>query len=585
MTQPEPMVWDEVVDLLIVGSGAGSIVAGLVARDHGLKPLIVEKLPVVGGTTALSGGVIWIPNNPLMAKDGVPDSYERARTHMDAAIRHNGPGTSPHRREAFLRAGPDVVDYLIGKGMKFVRPKFWPDYHCDIEGGEQTSRSLEPQIFDLNQLGGWKQHFAGTRIPVMRFNASEAFCLSLVKRSWAARKLAIKIGFRYLYNALTGKDLRGMGAALQGRLLHIALKENISIWRNAPVEKLLTQGGRVLGAQLKRDGKPCNVRAERGVILNAGGFAKNAEMRERYGRKPVYVEFSRAGDGDTGEMIQQAIELGAATDCMDEGLWGVSSMQDNGDFPGGSVGIDGKPAPGHHLDISLPHCIMVDQNGQRFTNEAASYVEVGQRLYQRNEETGGRAIPAWAIIESRHRRRYPWGMNLGKAPRSWYDSGYLKQANTLEELAEKCGIDPVGLRKTIERFNRFCETGVDEDFNRGGKAFDHCHGDPAVKPNPNLGAIAKPPFYAVAIYPGDVSTYGGVVTDEHGRVLDRAGRPIAGLYATGTTTASVCGRSYLGAGASIGPAMVFGYLAARHLVSAGSDEAASVAASARPWSP
>ncbi|MFA5525059.1 MAG: FAD-binding protein, partial [Tissierellales bacterium] len=210
-----------------------------------------------------------------------------------------------------------------------------------------------------------------------------------------------------------------------------------------------------------------------------------------------------------------------------------------------------------------PHCILVDQNGERFTNEAASYMEVGQRLYGRHQKTG-KGIPAWAIIESRHRERYLWGVTVGKTPKSWFDSGYMKKADSLEELAEQCGIDASGLTKTVARFNEFCVSGEDKDYQRGGKAFDHCHGDPTVKPNPNLGAIEKPPFYAVAIYPGDVSTWGGLVADEHARVLNEKGEVIEGLYATGTTTASVCGRTYPGAGASIGPALVFGYIAARH---------------------
>jgi 3-oxosteroid 1-dehydrogenase len=243
-------------------------------------------------------------------------------------------------------------------------------------------------------------------------------------------------------------------------------------------------------------------------------------------------------------------------------------MGPDGKFPEGALTDDGIPIPfGHHFDVSLPHMIVVDQNGQRFTNEAASYMEVTQRLYQRHDETG-KGIPAWAIIESRHRDRYMWGSVLGKTPQSWINSGYMKKAETVEDLARQCGIDAAGLRATVERFNGFARSGVDEDFKRGAKAFDNSHGDPTVKPNPNLGAIEQPPYYAVAIYPGDVSTWGGLVTDEHARVLTDDGKVIEGLYATGTATANVCGRSYLGAGASIGPTLAFGYIAAKHMANA-----------------
>jgi 3-oxosteroid 1-dehydrogenase len=553
------------VDLLIVGSGAGSVVAALLAIDGGLRPLIVEKLDVVGGTTAYSGGVAWIPCNPLMAREGVTDSPERATCYLEKAVWHRGPGNTEEKQRAFLRAGPDMVAYLENKGMKFVRPKCYPDYHSDLTGAEQTSRSISAQLFDLNELGEWKQHFAGTARPALPFSVDEAFRLSLLKRSWASRGLALKVGWRVLADKLRGRDMRGTGAALQGRLLQLALRNQIPIWRNTTVQELVEEEGRVVGARVLRDGKPVMIRAARGVLLNAGGFAKNPAMRERHGRQPVFSQFSQASPGDTGEVMAMAMALGADSDCLDEALWGLGSMEPDGRFPGGNAGPDSNPPPGHHFDISLPHCILVDQNGKRFTNEADSYMTVGQNLYARNEATGGRGIPAFAIIESRHRRNYPWGMTLGRAPKSWYESGYLRKANTLEDLARQCGIDVDGLLATVERFNRHCLNGIDDDYGRGGKAFDNCHGDPTVKPNPNLGSIEKPPFYGVAIYPGDVSTWGGIVTDHHARVLDKSGRVIEGLYATGTTAASLFGRTYPGAGASIGPAMVFGYLAARHV--------------------
>ncbi len=560
--------WDKTVDVLIVGSGMGSVCAALVAKDAGLEPLIVEKLDKFGGTSAYSGGGIWIPNNHLMARDGVPDSFERSMQYVNAAIWHDGPATTQARREAFVRNGRTALEYLESKGLKLKRAKWWPDYYSDLPGGEQTSRTVAAEVFDMNQLGAWKARMAFSKLMPLRFSIDELSTMLLVKRTWPARFFALRLGLRMLMNMLAGRDVRGGGVSLQGRLLQIALRENIGIWLETPAEKLIVENGRVVGVETRREGKPFFIRARRGVLLNAGGFAHNAAMRERYGPHPVYAQCTNASPGDTGEMIEAGIAQGAAVDCMDEAIWDVTSMAPDGSFPEGAVAADGTPIPFmHHLDISLPHAIMVDQNGQRFCDEACSYMELGQRLYRRHAETG-KGIPAWAIIESRHRNRYIWGMAFGKAPQSWFDSGYMKRADTLDDLARQCGIDAAGLAATIGRYNGFCRKGSDEDFRRGAKAFDLSHGDPTVKPNASLGAIEQSPFYAVAIYPGDVGTYGGLVTDEHARVLTAEGKVIEGLYATGTTSASFLGRTYAGSGASLGPSLAFGYIAAQHMAAA-----------------
>ena len=560
--------WDEVVDFLVVGSGAGAVCAALCVQDRGLSSLIVEKREVFGGTTGYSGGVAWIPNNPLMARDGVRDSYERSRRYLDAAVWYDGPATSAARREAFLRTGPEVVEYMEGKGMKFGRPDGYSDYYDDLPGGEPRSRSVIAQRFDLNELGEWKHRLAVNKGPPFRIGMDELSSLLLVRRTWSAKWKALGVGARLLWQALTGRDVRGAGAAWQGRMLQIALRERIPFRLNTPVHRLIHDRGRVTGVEVACDGKPLRIRTRQGVLINAGGFARNAEMRRQYGRQPSSIDWNAVSPGDTGEMIQEAMELGAATDCLDEAWWGITSRNVNGGLPEGAIAADGTPMPfGHHFDISFPHVILVDSNGQRFANEAGSYMELGQRLYARLEELG-KPLPAiWAIIESRHRKRYPWGSVLGKTPKSWFDSGYMKRADTVEALAQQCGIDSLGLRSTVDRFNDFCKSGIDKDYGKGAKAFDRCHGDPTVIPNPNLGPIERAPFYAVAIYPGDVGTCGGLVTDEHARVLRSDGVPIEGLYATGNSTASVVGRSYPGAGASIGPALVFGYRAAQHVVS------------------
>jgi 3-oxosteroid 1-dehydrogenase len=305
------------------------------------------------------------------------------------------------------------------------------------------------------------------------------------------------------------------------------------------------------------------------VLINSGGFSHSQELRERYQAKPNPWRWTNANPGDTGEMIEAAMRLGAAVDCMNEAWWVITSLAPGESLPEGAVAADGTPIPFmHHLDLSLPFSIMVDQLGQRLCDEAGAYMEIGQRMYQRHADTG-RAIPSWVIMDARQREYYPWGTaSPGQVPKSWLESGYLKRADTLAELAAQCGIDVSGLQATVRRFNEFCRTGRDEDFGRGGRAFDRAHGDPTVKPNPNLGSIEKAPFYAVAMYPGDVGTAGGMVTDEFARVLRDDGSVIDGLYATGNSTASVMGRCYPGAGASIGASFIFGYIAARHAATA-----------------
>ena len=558
--------WDKTVDVLVVGSGMASVCAALVAKDHNLEPLIVEKLGQFGGTSAYSGGGLWIPNNHLMERVGRADSFARSMQYLNATIWHDGPATTPARRETFVRNGRAAIEYLERKGMKLKLAKWWPDYYSDLPGGEQASRVVLAELFDINELGEWKDRLLPPKIPPIRFTMDELSTLALIKRTWAAKLFALRFALRLLGAKITGRDLRGGGAAWQGRLLQIALREKLDIWLGTPVEKLIVEDGRVVGVEACRDGKTVYIRARRGVLLNAGGFARNVAMRERYGPHPAYAQNTNVAPGDTGEMIEAGMALGAQVDCMDEAIWAVTSMGPGGMFPEGALAPDGTPTPfGHHFDISLPHVILVDQNGQRFANEAGSYMELGQRLHRRHAETG-KGIPAWAIIESRHRNRYMWGSVLGKTPQSWLDSGYMKTADTLDALAERCGINGEGLRAAVERYNSFCRNGVDEDFKRGAKAFDVSHGDPTVKPNPSLGAIEQGPFYAVAIYPGDVSTYGGLVTDEHARVLTAEGRVIEGLYATGTTSANVMGRTYVGAGASLGPALAFGFTAAQHMV-------------------
>jgi len=561
--------WDQSYDFVIVGSGGGSFAAALAAKSHDKSVLIIEKLSKVGGSTGFSGGVLWVPNNPLLARHGVHDSYDRAKTYFDAVVTYNGPATTPARREAFLKTGPEMVTFLEQRGMVFRYPDGWSDYYDELPGGEPRGRSLMAPLFDIKELGEWESKLSTYRpTDVLPMGSDEYPTLFLMKRTLAGKLKALKLARTAIGAKLTGKHLRANGGALQGRMLKLVLKAGIDILTETPVTELVAENGHVTGVVITPAGGTRRIEARHGVLINAGGFSHNLAMRETYQPKPASTR-TNANPGDTGEMIQAMQALGAAVDCMDEAWWALTSINADGSWPPGVVAKDGKIFPSiHHLDLSLPYLIMVDQDGNRFADESGAYMEIGQRMYQRQKQTG-RAIPAWVIMDARNRKFYPWGAaSPGTIPKEWLSSGYMKTAATLGELAEICRIDPSGLARTVERFNGFCRTGVDEDFNRGGRAFDRAHGDATVKPNPNLGPIEQGPFYAVAMVPGDVGTAGGVVTDEFARVLRSDGGVIEGLYATGNCTASVVGRCYPAAGASIGASFVFGYIAAHHALNA-----------------
>ena len=493
--------FDEVVDFLIVGSGGGSIAAALYLKSIGKTPLILEKTDKFGGSTAMSGGVLWVPNNHLLARKGIADSHEAARRYMDATIGDDaGPGSTPERKEAYLRNGPILLRWLEECGMKWLHTDGWADYYDDRPGGLTRSRSVGAPMLDSREMGPL---FDKLRLGpmVMPLPTDKAGIIGLATRTPGGMLEGMKLLFRMWLVKKRGKPLLSFGAALQGRMLMLADKAKIDMRLNHAIVDLIEEDGRVVGVAAEHDGRTLRIGAQNGVLINAGGFSRNAEMRKKYGPQPSSVEWTNANPGDTGEMIQIAERHGAALDLMDQAWW----------VPG-TVGPEGGPAYMHNTDISKPHCIIVNRHGRRILNESGSYMENGQRLYQND-------VPAYVILDSRHRKRY-------------------------------------------------AETGKDLDFNRGGRGYDNWFGDPTVKPNPNLGKIDKPPFYVMEMVPGDVGTSGGVVTDEHARVLRSDGSVIEGLYATGNSTASVMGRCYPAAGASIGAAFIFGWIAAHHAVGA-----------------
>jgi 3-oxosteroid 1-dehydrogenase len=334
----------------------------------------------------------------------------------------------------------------------------------------------------------------------------------------------------------------------------IAQRGDVAVWLRSPLHELVIADSRVVGVVVHRDGQLQRVRASRGVLLAAGGFARDDAFRSRY--QPVGDAWSSASRGDTGDAIRAGVAAGAATALMDEAWWGPAFVTPDG---ARIFSI---------WERSLPGAIIVDQAGSRFVNESASYLDVGRAILERERQVP--PVPCWLVMDAHHRRRYPFGaVPPAYTPSALIRSGFVVKAQSLGELAAKTGIDEAGLGSTVERFNRFAASGADGDFRRGETVYDTYYGDPRVKPNPNLGPIRQPPFWAVRVHPGDLGTKGGLLTDADARVLHEDGMPIPGLYAAGNTSASVMGRTYPGPGGTIGPATVFAHLAVRHLAATG----------------
>ena len=549
--------FDEFHDFVVVGSGGGSMCAGLVMRSSGKSVLILEKTALVGGTTSRSGGVMWIPNNPFMKRDGVEDSFEKASTYLDAVAggQSDAPGASRERRRTYVTEAPAMVEFLRSQGVRLTRVKEWPDYYDERPGGSAPGRTVVAELFDANELGAWKQKLRPSfiRAPVPA-TLEEMMELPALKRSWRVKALLVKLVLRGFIAKLTGKEWIAGGAALQGRMLQAALRAGVEIRTESPVSELVVEGGAMKGVVTVKDGRPWRVGARLGVLVNAGGFAHNQGMRDRY-QPGTSVKWTMAAPGDTGEMIEEMMRHGAAIAQMEERVGCQMTL------PPGALESEAKPTA--QAVTAAPHAILVDQSGVRYMNEGGSYMAYCKAMLERNKVVP--AVPSWAVLDSQYVRKYMLAGTMGgtNKPQRWYDEGYLKKADTIEALAQQLNIEPATLKGTIDRFNRFVANNCDEDFKRGARAYDRWLGDSLNKPSQTLGSISEAPFYAVPVLPGDVGTYGGVVTDEHARVLRKDGSVITGLYATGVSTASVMGRAYPGAGSSVGPSFVWGYVAAK----------------------
>jgi 3-oxosteroid 1-dehydrogenase len=393
-----------------------------------------------------------------------------------------------------------------------------------------------------------------SQVPQVAIEPLEVLPLLMATKNLKNLISSARVGLRTLGRRLAGERPLWMGQALVARLMQIALKRGVDVRLGTALVDLLTENGRVVGARVRHNGVDSDLRADAGIVLCAGGFARNSALRKKY--QGVDDCLSAAVPEDTGDALHAALKLGAATTLLDEAWWGVSAV-----FPDDTR---------YFLlwERTFPHSLIVDAGGNRFADEAAPYNDFGRAVLDRQREFAG--APCWLIMDARHRRNYVFGNLLGGyTPDSLISKGVFKKASSLEDLARQCHLDPAALQRTVERFNVFAKTGKDEDFGRGDTIFDRVYGDADTKPNPTLGAVEQAPFWAVRVHPSDLGTKGGLLTDADGRVVDTAGQPIPGLYASGNATASVMGRGYPGPGATLGPATVFAYRAVRHAVLAG----------------
>lgn len=541
--------WDEEVDLLVAGTGAAALSAAIAAADEGATVLVVESSDTWGGSTAMSGGGAWLPTHPGMKRLGVADSEQNVLTYLDGCVglpEEVGPASSLARRQAFVRTAPVVFEWLERHGMVWKPAKAYPDYYPDLPGGIAGGRTVEPAPFDTKKLGDWWDH-ALKALPPIPLYAADTYLLARAWSTFSGFLGGARMVFRTLGGLVRFQRLSGLGMSLAARLMWIAkFEQGVEVRLSTPLVDLVVEDGVVLGAVVRGPQGARRIRTRQGVHLGAGGFDHNQEWRQRY----QGVDGASVGaPSNTGTAIEIGMRHGAAVALMDDAWWGPAVAPTKEHGPAFLVS-----------ERSMPYTIVIDQEGNRYVDESTSYVDFGHAMLEHGKE---RTQPSWWILDVRHRRRYLNNAFLmGSKP--YYDEGIAVKADTLEELAAKMDVPAEAFRATVRRFNEFARTGTDVDFHRGRDAYDNYYGDPTVGPNPNLGTIAKGPFVAVKLVLSDLGTKGGLLTDEHARVLDTDGNVLEGLYAAGNCSASVMGRTYPGAGSTLGPALVFGYLAGKH---------------------
>ena len=551
--------WDLETDILVVGSGAGALTAAVTAADNHAAVLVIEKSDQFGGTSATSGGGVWIPASHAARAAGAQDTPEEGFEYIKSLT---GNTVDDTRIWSFVRQGPAMLEYLERTtSLQFVSVPY-TDYHAELPGGKHGYRTHECKPIHADTLG---EDFARMRPPhpgtmlfgVVPWTMYESAPMITQAPGW--RKTLAKVLWRYVSDVpqrLRSSRSRFLvfGNALVGQLKQALDRKGGKLLLNTALVSLLHDGERVYGAIATQNGKTLRIRARQGIILGAGGFERNGALRTKYLPHPTSPDWSGSQQNNTGDALVAAQAIDIATDLLDEAWWA----------PVIKVPDEPRARPLFY-ERALPGCIMVNQAGQRYMNEAASYHMAGKRMLEADAPGAGTA-PSWIIFDQRFRSLYPMGpimpvpdFLLRRGVRSM-----LIKADTLEALATKLNIPAGALTATVQRFNTNAQRGEDPDFGRGHQAYDRYYGDPKVKPNPNLYPLLKAPFYAMPVNPGDIGTKGGIRTDANAQALNTAGQPVPGLYAIGNTAASVMGGSYPGAGATLGPAMTFGYVAARH---------------------
>ena len=553
-------------DVLVAGSGCSGMSAAITARDRGLDVLIVEKEPRFGGTTARSGGWLWIPGTSLAKAYGIAETPEQARTYL----RHEaGNNYDAARVDAFLSAGPEAVDFFTSKtALRFDMPLVFPDYHAEAPGGAQGGRSMVTRPFDGRELGDLVKTL-GMPLPeltvfgMMLGSGKEIIHFMRVTKSLTSAVYVAKRLSRHLMDVL--RYGRGMtltnGNALAGRLAKSALDLKIPMWLSSPVRELTIENGAVTGAIVSREGRDVRVRARQGVVLACGGFPHDVERRRKmFPHAPTGSEhFSPGPTGNTGDGLRLAESAGGRVEdrLPNAAAWVPVSLTTRKDGTNGVMP--------HFIDRAKPGVIAVMRDGRRFANEGNSYHDFVQAMVKAAKP--GEEIAAYLVCDHPTLRKYglgcvpPFPMPLGHHLKS----GYLMRGDTLEALAAKAGIDASAFMETVRHFNATAPLGHDAVFGKGSKAYNRYQGDAMHGPNPCVAPLEDGPFYAIKMVIGDLGTYAGIVTDENARALDAEGRVIPGLYAAGNDMASIMGGNYPGAGITLGPALTFGYIAGRHL--------------------
>ena len=571
---------DSEYDVLVVGTGASGMSTAVTAAYEGLKVLVVDKASLYGGTTARSGGWLWIPNTKLAKEQGINEPEGAARAYLEHETTTH---FNPARVDAFLESGPKAIDFFTGKTcVQFDMPPVFPDYHAEAPGGQQGGRSMVTRPFDARELG---ERITKLAPPVPELTVF-GMMLGSGKELWHfLRAFKSFESFWYVTKRFGGhlvdvvRHGRGMtltnGNALAGRLAKAGMDLNVDVWLDAPVKKLIVENNIVAGAVVMRDGAPVEVRVRKGVVLACGGFPYDIERRKQlFPHAPTGREhFTPSPSLNTGDGLRLGESVGGWVDpsIPNAAAWCPTSVTQRKD---GSQGV----MP-HFIDRAKPGVIAVTSKGRRFTNEALSYHDFIQDLVKACSGLG--EVSCWLICDHKHLREYgmgavaPFPLPIGKHLRS----GYLKRGSTLQDLAQSIGVPAAALQEEVQSFNRDADSGKDTKFNKGSTAYNRFQGDSLVTPNPCMAPIQQGPFYALKVVVGEIGTFAGLETNEHCQVVTKDGAAILGLYAVGNDAASVMGGNYPGAGITLGPALTFGYVAGQTLAKQPNLSAVAVAPS------